>query len=264
MNNKPIGIIDSGVGGLSIWREIVHLMPGESTVYIGDTKRCPYGSRESDEIHELSKRLVRFLLSKNVKAIVIACNTITVTSLDVLRSEFPEVPLLGIVPVVKTARERTKTKRIGVLSTQVTARSLYQRHLLEEFVSDCIVVNKGTDTLVPFIEKGEIEGEVLDTVLKKELEEFNKKNIDTLALGCSHFSFIRNALKKQLGEKVILLDSADAVARHTQQILSKNNAFSNTKPTHIFYTSGDAKTFAHVSQKLLDLDISRFVKRIEV
>src|SRR5581483_2839144 len=126
MNVRPIGIIDSGIGGLSIWNAIIRELPQESTTYLADSKNCPYGGRPIQEIHELATRLVRFLLGEQIKLLVIGCNSITVTCLDQLRIEFPQIPIVGTVPVVKTAAEVSKNKKIGILSTNATAKSFYQ------------------------------------------------------------------------------------------------------------------------------------------
>src|SRR5262245_55029364 len=133
MDNQPIGIIDSGVGGLSIWQDIRRELPHESTIYLADSKNCPYGTKSSEEIYALASCLVTFLLQKNVKMIVLACNTITVTCLERLRSNHPHLPIIGVVPVIKTAAAYTATKTIGVLTTPVTEKSMYQQHLVDEF-----------------------------------------------------------------------------------------------------------------------------------
>src|SRR6266480_7134956 len=143
MNNNPIGILDSGVGGLTVLQALVHELPHESAIYNGDSHNTPYGAKSEEEIYRLSKRLIEFLLKKEVKLIVIACNTITVTCLDKLRSEYPNVPIVGTVPVIKTAAEVSKNKRIGILSTTRTAQSTYQKRLIEEFANGCTVFNHG-------------------------------------------------------------------------------------------------------------------------
>ena len=136
MSSDSIGVIDSGLGGLSIWRQIVKKLPKESTIYLADSKNCPYGSNSSEEIYQLSKKLVTFLVQKKVKLIVLACNTITVSCLDKLRKEFPKTPIIGTVPVIKTASEITKNNKIGVLSTARTARSKYQKKLIKTFAGE--------------------------------------------------------------------------------------------------------------------------------
>ncbi len=252
MISKPIGIIDSGVGGLSIWHEIVKQLPNESTIYIADSQNCPYGAKEKDEIYTLAKRLIQFVIKKRVKIIIIACNTITVSSIDKLRSTFPTMPIVGMVPVVKTASEKTKKKIIGILSTYTTANSDYQNKLIETFAMDCEVINIGTDTLVPFVERGEVDSKKLTKVLMKELGPFIQNNIDTLALGCSHFLFLKKAMQEVLGENTRILESSGAIARQVGRVLTANGALSpESKAVHQFYTTGNVGIFKKVIRKLL-------------
>lgn len=252
MNNQPIGILDSGVGGLSIWKEIVSSLPSESTIYIGDSKNCPYGSKSSEEIYVLASKMIKFLLSKNVKLIVIACNTITVTSLTKLRSDFKNIPILGIVPVIKTAAEKTKNGKIGVLSTVQTAKSNYQKKLIEKFAKDLKVINIGTDKLVPFVEKGELDSENLKIILKKILMPFIKSGIDVLALGCSHFPFLKKQMQEILGKNVNILDSAGAVARQIERVLLANKTKANSPSvSHKLFTTERVDLFKNTYKKLI-------------
>ncbi len=256
MNNQPIGILDSGVGGLSIWREIVSQLPHESTIYLADSKNCPYGNKSAEEIYLLAKQLVQFLVDKRVKLIVVACNTITVACLGKLREEFPTIPIVGTVPVIKTAVQQTKKKKIGILSTTATARSYYQKKLIKQFANDCDVVSVGGDKLVPMVEKGKIEGKEIQHVLDGVLQPFVEKHIDVLALGCSHFPFLKKEIHKILGLDVAILDSAEAIARQVRRVLANNNTLSSVdNATHEFYTTGDAAQFSSVASKLLESSI---------
>lgn len=154
MKDNPIGIIDSGIGGFTILKEIIKNLPNESLIYLADSKNCPYGNKTEAEIYKLAKRLTQFLITKKVKLIVVACNTITVSCIEKLRKEFPGIPIIGTVPVVKTASELTKTGRIGILSTNKTSKSKYQKALLKKFGQGLKILNLGTDRLVPLIEMG--------------------------------------------------------------------------------------------------------------
>lgn len=246
--NNPIGILDSGVGGLSIVSKLIETLPNESFIYIADSANCPYGLRKEEEIFSLSKRLIEFLISKDCKIIVIACNTITVSSIDKLRKEFPDIPIVGIVPVVKTAVSRTKSKKIGIFSTMVTANSDYQKNLIGKWGEDCSILNLGSSTLVPLIEKLDFEG--IDNVLEQELKPFKDAGIDTLALGCSHFPLIKDQIQKYLPD-VLILDSAEAVSHQVRRILEHNNLFSDSKiPTYNFYTTGDLEQIEKFLDKL--------------
>lgn len=248
MNNNPIGILDSGLGGLTVWKEVVKLLPHESIMYIGDSLNTPYGAKSEEDIYRLSKKIVDFLLSKHVKLIVIACNTITVSCLDKLRDDYPDIPIVGTVPVVKTAVERTKNNRIGILSTTRTATSTYQRNLINEFAGGCDVFVHGTDELVPMIEKGEVEGERINLVLKKVLTQFQKEQVGTIALGCTHFPFLKQQMQEILGPEVTILDSGAAIARQVKRVLENNNALTEQKhPTYEFYTTGNPA----IAKKLL-------------
>lgn len=255
MNTRPIGIIDSGVGGLTVWHEIVQRMPQESTVYAGDSKNCPYGTKSEEEIWELSKRLVEFLIRQNVKLIVIACNTISVTSLEKLREAYPQMLFIGTVPVVKTAALRQaqgKLPKIGILSTIRTAESTYMKNLIAEFAGECQVTNLGTDKLVPLIEQGTMEGKELDVILTEVLKPFQDAQIDTLALGCTHFPFLKAHMQRVLGSQVAILDSAEAIARQVQRVLEEKRLHSNKQGLYEFFTSGDPRVFDMLVRRLND------------
>jgi glutamate racemase len=263
MNNQPIGILDSGVGGLTVWKEISELLPQESTVYIGDSLNSPYGRYSADYIVKLSKKLINFLLDENVKLIVIACNTITVSCLDKLRREYPKVPIIGIVPVVKTAALVTKNHKIGILSTTNTATSEYQKNLIKQFATGCKVYSHGTDDLVPLIEKGEFSGNVMEKVLNKVLPQFKNEGVDTLALGCTHFPFIRQQIQGKLGKDVNLLDSGTAIARQVKRVLEKNNSMTQeSKSKYEFFTTGTVENFEKVANTLGKGTITQKVKSI--
>lgn len=260
MNNFPIGILDSGVGGLSVWQEIVALLPQESTVYICDQKNVPYGTKTAEEIYILARKMIIFLIEKEVKLIVIACNTITVSCLDALRQEFSQFPIIGAVPVIKLVAEISKNKKIGVLSTLRTANSEYQKELIKKFASGYTVVNKGTDKLVPLIEDGKIDE--TKSVLPDILESF--RGVDTLALGCTHFPFIEQQIGDIMGKDVHLLDSGAAIARHVKRVLDKNDALRlNPNSEYTFYTTGNADKFAATAKNLVKEAVRGKIERVE-
>lgn len=251
-NNQPIGILDSGMGGLTIWKEVVVQLPNESIIYIADSKNCPYGSKSEERIYELARKMISFLLTKNVKLIVIACNTISVSSLDRLRIAYPYIPIIGIVPVVKKAAEVSKNKRIGILTTTATSKSAYQKHLINEFAKDCCVTTVGTDRLVPLIERGEVDGWVMEKILRAELDPFIKTGVDAVALGCSHYPFLKSVMQQILTDNVLLLDSSKAVARQVKRVLENNHSVASLDSAqHTFYTSGDTDIFLQTTKKLL-------------
>ena len=252
MNKSPIGVLDSGIGGLSIWKEIVKKLLHESTVYIADSENCPYGIKTEKEIYRLSKRMVKFLIQKKVKLIVIACNTITVVCLDRLRKNFPNIPIIDTVPVVKTASEKTKNGRVGILSTKQTAGSKYQKDLIKKFCKGLRVLNLGTDRLVPLIERGVVSGIKINKILKEELKPFIDFKADVLVLGCSHFPLLKKEIGQVLGKNVQVLDSGGAIARQTKRILKSNNSLSDyEKSVHLLYTTGDPVRFKKVAEALV-------------
>jgi glutamate racemase len=191
--NNPVGIIDSGVGGLSIASVLIKELPNESFIYLADSKNSPYGNKSQQEIYELSRKMVKYLLQNKVKLVVIGCNTITVSSIDKLRKDFSDIPIVGIVPVIKTAVQCSISKKIGIFSTLHTARSGYQKDLIEKFAKDCKVINIGSSDLVSLIEN--LDFEAMDSVLIKELRPFMVEKIDTLALGCSHFPLVSDKIQ---------------------------------------------------------------------
>lgn len=256
MKAQPIGVIDSGVGGLTVLKEIMQKLPKESLIYVGDSKHAPYGSLHADEIYKLATRLVTFLLEQNTKLIVVACNTITVSCIDRLRTDYPDIPIVGAVPVVKTAVKMTKNKRIGIISTTRTAQSDYQKKLIEKFTAGYTVFNHGTDTLVPLIEQGKLSSSEMETALHRSLSKFISEDIDTLALGCTHFPFIKTEIQKILGDDVQILDSGAAIARQVKRILEHNKLLTdNANALHLFYTTGNPV--------LMEQMISFYIKRNE-
>lgn len=249
-NDQPIGILDSGVGGLSIWQEVVKELPHESILYLADTARCPYGSRSQEEITRFARQMVAFLIKKGVKLIVVGCNTITVTCLARLREEFPDIAIVGTVPVIKTAASLT-TGPIGILSTKTTAQSTYQKELIQRFASGRQVVTVGTDELVPLVERGEVDGQLMKQVLTEVLAPFKKAQVLAIALGCSHFPFLKHAIQKEMGESVHVLDSGAAIARQVRRVLETNASLASGKASYTFYTTGDKQSFTAVIERLL-------------
>lgn len=249
--DAPIGILDSGLGGLTIWREIRRELPHESTVYIGDHAYMPYGKRLAGEIRNRVKRLIGFLEGKNAKLIVVACNTATVAGIDSYRRWFPGVPIIGVVPVIKTAASMTKTKHVAVLSTPNTAASSYQKHLIKSFADDCTVENIGVPDLVSLIEEGAIGGRV-ERLLRQFISPKRMNGVDVIALGCTHYPFIWHKISKIVGKGVSIIDSAGAVARHTRRVLEAETLrWGSNKPYTVFYTTGDGARVSQVATKLM-------------
>lgn len=252
MKNNPIGIFDSGIGGLSILKEVRKILPSESIIYLADSKNCPYGGKTPEDVYVLAKKSLSFLIEQKAKLVVIACNTVTVSCIDKLRQDFPKTPIIGIVPVVKKAAEKSKNKKIGVLSTTTTANSEYQAKLIHQYAAECEITSIGTDELVPLIETGAVNTDVFKGVLERTLAPFKESRIDTLALGCSHFPLVKEIIQNILGDKVLVLDSGGAVARHLKRVLSYENLETSQKFSECEYiTTGNLSSFSKTVKEIV-------------
>ncbi len=254
MNNNPIGILDSGVGGLSVLSEINSLLPQEATIYFADQAYMPYGLKTPEELIYRVERIIGFLKEKNVKAIVIACNTATVFTIKKMRQKF-NFPIIGVVPVIKTIANATKTGIVAVLSTPTTAKSEYLDNLINEFASDKKVLIVGESHLEDLIEEGKTDSEEIAEILNKELTPLIGKNVDAIALGCTHYPFVKKKIQEIVGKNVLVADSGGAVARRLKQVLEHENLLALQKGTHTYYTTGRVEKFEKVAGKLLRTEI---------
>ena len=241
MNDQPIGIFDSGIGGTSIWKEVHKLLPNESTIYLADSINAPYGQKTKQEIINLSKKNVEFLLKKKCKIIIVACNTATTNAIDFLRQNY-DVPFIGIEPAIKPASLKTKTKTIGILATKGTLNS----HLFEKtsslIDSNIQIIEQIGEGLVELIEQGLVNSDEMQSLLKKYLNPMLEKNIDCLVLGCTHYPYLISNIRKIVGQKITIIDSGEAVARQTKRVIENINALntsSSTEKTHLFYSNKD-------------------------
>lgn len=256
MRSRPIAIIDSGVGGLSIWQAIVKLLPSEDIIYFADQKNFPYGTKDEKTLRSIMSRNVDFLLKQRAKLIVIACNTATVYTLQKLRQTYT-IPLVGTVPVIKKAAEISKKGRIAVLSTLATSKSAYQKNLINQFASDMDVFVVAADWLVRRVENLNTSSPQLSLILNKKLQGLKEKNIDVLVLGCTHFSFVKQHCKKIFGRYVEVLDSAGAIARQIKRVLSNNSIIaSKHRPSYTFYTTGKKARLEKQIEVLLHREVS--------
>ena len=252
MDTRPIGIIDSGSGGLSIWKAIISLLPNESTIYIGDHAHLPYSNRTKEFIRTRVVTLMRELIKRHCKMCVVACNTATVAGIDWYRKQFPSFPIVGVVPVIKTAALLTKTNHIIVLSTLFTAKSAYQKKLIQTFASDKKVFSIGSAKLVTFIESPENTDKAVQEELKDMIKPFLSYPIDVVVLGCTHYPFIRDQIRQLFGSNVSVIESGDAVARQVERILINMKCkMIKNKPKYIFITTGEANLVSTVVSKLL-------------
>lgn len=252
MNNAPIGIFDSGSGGLSIYQSISSLLPHESIVYLGDHIHLPYGDKSTDFIKKRVVECLKFLISQKVKLIVVACNTATVAGIDYFRTILPDIPIVGVVPVVKTAAEISKTKHFVVLSTKFTSKSDYQKELIKKWAPDCTVYSIGSSQLVSLIEKGLLCGSEIEHELKIIFHTLKAGSFDIVVLGCTHYPFVKPALRAIVGNAVDIIDSGGAVARQVQRILTNRKDFAQDAHASVqFFTTGDRKTITDVFTRLL-------------
>jgi glutamate racemase len=255
MSNSPIGVFDSGVGGLSILHEIHRLLPNEDMLYFADQAHVPYGHRTLDEVRGLSVGITRYLLDHDAKLIVVACNTASAAALGHLRSIFPGVPFVGMEPAVKPAAATTRSGQIGVLATPATFEGELFASVVARFASDVGVHQRTVPGLVERIEAGDLSGAETRTLLETALAPLLEAGIDTLVLGCTHYPFVVPLLEQLAGPSVRVIDPAPAVARQVQRRLEAGRL--SADPSHggrtTYMTSGDPMLLAPVVHDLIGL-----------
>ena len=252
---RPIGVFDSGVGGLSVWRELVDLLPNESTLYLADQAHVPYGSRTREEIETLTHKAVAWLLEHDVKLVVIACNTASAAALKSLRLRWPDVPIVGMEPAVKPASEQTVTGKVGVMATPGTLQAERFSTLVERFASGVEVHTQICPGLVEMVEAGQLDGQKVIDHLHLVLKPLINQNIDHLVLGCTHYPFLAPAIQQVVGDDVALVDPAAAVAKQVQRVLLSEQLLAHTSspPIHSFTTTGAANEFAVNLRRLVGI-----------
>jgi len=236
MNSKPIGLFDSGIGGTSIWKEVIQLLPNESTIYLADSINAPYGEKSETEIRSLCIKNTELLLSKGCKLIIVACNTATTNTIDYLRRNY-NVPFIGIEPAIKPAALYSKTGAIGILATKGTLSSKLFAKTANEYTKDIKVVEQIGEGLVPLIESGKLDSDEITQLLQEYLTPMLNQHIDHLVLGCTHYPYLIPSIKKIIGEDINIIDSGEAVARQTLNILKKHQILntSTKNPHHQFF-----------------------------
>ncbi|MCF6247517.1 MAG: glutamate racemase [Desulfobacula sp.] len=239
MQNTPIGIFDSGVGGLSVLKEIRKSLPNESIVYFADSANCPYGSKVEAQAQALAREKIEFLLEQGCKLIVIACNTVTAVAIDEFRSVFG-VPFIGMEPALKPATFQTKTGKIGVLATENTFNGRLFKQTLEKYANGVEVFVQPGFGLVELVEKGEHKSKKARRLLEKYLLPMIEQGVDTLVLGCTHYPFLKEMIEKIAPQPIAVIDPSSAVAAQTKRILCEFNLCSEqNNPTFSFYTTGE-------------------------
>ena len=239
--SSPIGIFDSGIGGISVLRTIREQMPNESIIYFGDQGHIPYGPRPMEQIRLFSEAISNFLREQNAKIIVVACNTASAAALKYLREKFADVQFVGIEPAVKPAAEYTQTGKVGVLATPATFQGALYASVVERFANGVELFQDTCHGLVQQIEQGNLAGEETRKILEGALLPMLKKNIDTVVLGCTHYPFVIPLIQQIVGDKVRVIDPAPAVARQVGRLLEAGGMMnqSSTRGDVEFYTSGN-------------------------
>ena len=266
--NAPIGVFDSGVGGLTVAREIMRQIPNERIVYFGDTARVPYGSKSKDNIIKFSRQIIRFLQTENVKAIVIACNTASALALDEMQQEF-ELPILGVVkPGAKVAVETTANKRIGLIGTEANIRSGVYTRYIKSLDDEAKVFEKACPLFVPLVEEGWLHDDITLQVASRYLEELKEKDIDTLIMGCTHYPLIRSTIRTVMGDKVNLVNPAYETAIELKNLLERDNLANkcdvdSPSSMYRFYVSDAEEKFKLFANSILPFDIT-MTKQINI
>lgn len=261
-SHAPLGVFDSGVGGLTVVRALRELLPGESIVYLGDTARVPYGSKSPDTIRRFSMEDTQFLINHGVKAVVVACNTATAHALPLLQSTF-RVPVIGVIePGVEATLADTKCERVGIIGTAGTIRSSAYQYALAMRRPGLQIHAAATPLLVPFAEEGWIDHPALKLVLKQYLDPLLEKGIDTLMLGCTHYPLLMPVLQKMLGKKVRLVDSASTCAAHTRKVLQEQKLLrkSKSKPSLDIYLTDLSEQAEAMARRFLGTDFGKVKK----
>ena len=250
---SPIGIFDSGVGGLSVLHAVRAQMPEESVVYFGDQGHIPYGPRAMEQIRDFSEAITNFLLEQNAKLIVVACNTASAAALKYLREKFPDVPFVGMEPAVKPAAETTQTGKVGVLATPATFQGALYASVVERFANGVELFQNTCSGLVQQIEKGNLRGNETHKILEDALHPMLEQNIDTVVLGCTHYPFVIPLIQEIVGEEVRVIDPAPAVARQVKRLLEAGDLKNDpsSRGSVKFYTSGNPDTFKSLLPILL-------------
>ena len=260
LHNAPIGVFDSGVGGLTVAREIMRQLPNERIVYFGDTARVPYGSKSTETITRYSSQIVRFLQTQQVKAIVIACNSASACALETLEEE-TNLPIIDVVrPGARTALETTVNGKIGVIATEATICSGIYKRYIEESGKSVSTISKACPLFVPLVEEGLWEDPVTDEIAGRYLAELIDSGIDTLILGCTHYPLIRSTVGRIMGEKVCLVNPAYETARALKQLLEKKGLESEKRPglgteLYRFFVSDAADKFQKFANSILPYGI---------
>ncbi len=264
--SAPIGVFDSGAGGLTILKALRQELPGEDYIYVGDTAHCPYGLRSEAEITQLVLEIGRFLVERGVKLIVVACNAASQAALAALRATFP-VPFVGVVPAVKPAARLTRKGSIGIIATNQAARSPYLQQLIADFAGEIETYAHGCSELVTLVERGELDTPTAEETVRQALRPVLSKDIDVLVLGCTHFPALRPLIERVVGPDVQVIDSGAAIARRTRSVLEASGLLKPStrqqgqdQPGRLgtleVWCSGDPAPFGQIASRILGYPVS--------
>ncbi|MFB6467938.1 glutamate racemase [Cytobacillus sp. Hz8] len=251
---RPIGLIDSGVGGLTVVKEVMRQLPNEQILYVGDTARCPYGPRPTNEVKAYTWQMTQFLLEKNIKMLVIACNTATAAVLDEIQSEL-SIPVIGVIhPGARTAIKVTKNYQIGVIGTIGTIQSHAYEIALKSINKKSKVTSLACPKFVPLVESGEYFGSVAKKIVAETLRPMKKKGLDTLILGCTHYPLLESLIKNVMGKGVSVISSGEETAREVSTILYHSGKLNTTghHAEHHFYITGSKTIFKKIAVQWLE------------
>ncbi|MCX7941020.1 MAG: glutamate racemase [Endomicrobia bacterium] len=282
MNNQPIGIFDSGVGGLTVLKEIHKLLPNESIIYLGDTARVPYGNKSKDTIIRYSIENTKFLLKHKIKLLVVACNTSSSYAINVLQKLFRGLHIIGVViPGAKAAVEKTKNNRVGIIGTKATIRSNAYTKAIKKLNKNVEVISQATPLFVPLIEEGWVDKvysidrhsdyyrrvsheNILRQLAAEYLTPLKKANVDVLVLGCTHYPAIKSVIQDIMGRDVCIIDSSEETAKTVKEVLQKQSLLNTNKKSHLkFYVTDDVVSFKAIGSLLLGKKI-KDVKKVNI
>jgi glutamate racemase len=258
--DAPIGIFDSGVGGLSVLNAIWHELPNESALYLADQAHVPYGPRPMIQVRSFAEAITQYLLNQGAKLIVVACNTASAAALHYLRQKFPNTPFVGMEPAVKPAAQQTTSGVVGILATPATFQGALYASVVERFANGVQLLQHTCPGLVQQIESGQLDSPLTHRILEQALQPMVAQNIDTIVLGCTHYPFVIPLIQSIVGPQVQVIDPAPAVARQARRLLVKNDLLNNDYPanqsptTIQFLTTGDPNQFQVMLRKLLEGD----------
>lgn len=257
MRENAIGVFDSGVGGLTVAREIMNQLPNENIVYFGDTARVPYGSKSKDTIVTFSRQIVQFLKTKNVKAIVIACNTASALALETLEREI-DIPIIGVIePGARTAARTTKNNKIGIIGTVGTVNSGIYAQILREIKPEALVYSKACPLFCPLVEENWLYDSVTIEIAERYLGELRDYGVDSLVLGCTHYPMLRHTIQKVMGDEVKLVNPAYETALELKRVLEEHNMTKQKWEAneHQFYVSDGADKFKAFANSILPCEV---------